>query len=248
MHALLVTGCLLVGFSSFAAETNAFTPAQVTQIQDIIKQYLVSNPEVLVAASQVLQAKQEVKMEKDSMGAISQNKTALFDDAQSPSIGNVNAPVTVVEFFDYQCGHCRAMAPILEKLVGADNNLRVIFKELPIFGGQSQFAAKVALAASLQANKYYTLHNLLLTSTDSLTKENVLGLARKAGLNMPLLEKDMESPAIDKQLQANFKLAQALKLAGTPTFVIGNKAQTKFRFIPGATSMENLQSEIKAVQ
>lgn len=241
----------VVASSALAAETapnnTNFTPAQVTQIQDIIKDYLIHNPEVLVEASQTLQRQQQAKMQETSLGAIAQNKTALFDDAQSPSIGSQTAPTTIVEFFDYQCGHCKEMAPIVEKVVTGDKNLRVIFKELPIFGAQSQYAAKAALAANMQPGKYYAFHNALLNSDGPLNTETVMGIAKKTGLNIEKLNKDMNSPEIAKQLQDNFKLAEALRIPGTPAFVISNKAQTTFRYIPGATSQQDLQAQIKAV-
>ena len=196
-----------------------------------------------------MQAEQEKKMQTAAMTAIAQNKTALFDDTQSPSIGSKEAPVTIVEFFDYQCGHCRAMQPTIEKLVKEDKNIHVIFKELPIFGGVSDFAAKVALAAakSNQA-KYYGLHQALLTSSNPLTQDSILAMVKKSGFDVAIVKKDMASPDIQKQLKANFQLAQNLKIMGTPTFVIGNKAQTKFAYIPGATTLKDLQDQLKSVQ
>jgi len=231
-----------------APTTTSFTPAQVAQLHTIIHDYLVANPQVLVEASQVLQAQQEKKMEASAMSGIAANKTALFDNAESPSMGSKNAPVTLVEFFDYQCGHCREMEPEIEKLIAQDKNLHIIFKELPIFGGMSTDAAKAALAANMQPGKYYMFHNLLLTSEGGLTKEKVMDLAQKAGLNIATLNKDMASPVVDKQIRDNFKLAQALKIMGTPTFVITNKAETKFAYIPGATSLTDLQAKIASVQ
>ncbi len=253
---IAITALMCLGGAAIAADTtpttgmqtSSFTPAQVDQLQGIIKSYLISNPQVLVEASQALQAQQEKQMQTTAMSAIQKNKTALFDDTQSPSIGNKTSAVTLVEFFDYQCGHCREMAPQVEKLISEDKNLHMVFKELPIFGGMSQYAAKAALAAAMQPDKYYTFHNLLLTTSNPLTKESVMEIAKKAGLDVATLKKDMDSPAIEKQLKDNFQLAQELKVMGTPTFVIGNKAQTKFAYIPGATSLDNLQEQIKSVQ
>lgn len=235
--------------AGFAAteKTASFTPAQVTQIQDVIHDYLVKNPQVLVEASQALQAQQEKQMQASAMGAIAQNKSALFNDTQSPSVGNKDAAVTVVEFSDYQCGHCHEMSPIVDKVISQDKNVRFIFKELPIFGGMSQYAAKAALASEKQ-NKYYAFHTSLFSVSGPLTKEKVMEAAKKAGLNIVELNKDMALPTIDAQIKSNFQLAQALKIMGTPTFVVSNKAQDKFRFIPGATSINDLQTQIKSVQ
>lgn len=231
------------------AHPSTFTPEQIKQLDTIIHDYIVKNPEVLVEASQTLQMQQQKKLQTEAMSNIQQNKAALFDNVQSPSIGNKEASTTLVEFFDYQCGHCRAMAPTIEKLISEDKNLHVIFKELPIFGGVSDYAAKAALASAKQpGNKYYTFHNMLLTSTASLSKESIIDIAKKAGLNVDTLNKDMNSPDIQKQLHDNVELAQALKIMGTPTFVISNKAQTKFEYIPGAVSPEELKAEMKKVQ
>ncbi|MCX7120362.1 MAG: DsbA family protein [Gammaproteobacteria bacterium] len=231
-----------------APATTSFTPAQVNQLHTIIHDYLVANPQVLVEASKVLQAQQEKKMEASAMTGISANKVALFNNSESPSMGAKNSPATVVEFFDYQCGHCREMEPFIEKLIAQDKNVRVIFKELPIFGGMSTDAAKAALAANMQPGKYYMFHNLLLTSAGGLTKDKIMDLAQKAGLDMSTLKKDMASPVVDKQIRDNFQLAQALKIMGTPTFVITNKAETKFAYIPGATTLADLQAKIATVQ
>jgi len=229
-------------------ETTSFTPTQVDQLHTIIRDYLVQNPQVLVEASQALQAQQEKQIQSTAISAIEQNKNALFNDASSPTIGDKNAPVTLVEFFDYQCGHCRAMAPAIEKLVSEDKKLHVIFKELPIFGGVSDFSAKVALAAAMQPGKYYAFHNALLTSTGPLSKESILAIAKKTGLNIEKLKTDMDLPTIQKQLRDNVQLAQALKVMGTPTFVVANQTQTKFSYIPGATSLADLQARIKSVE
>lgn len=263
IHLALVAMGLCAGFSTAAvaiesAKTESvqapiksetrFTAAQVEQLHTIIHNYLVSNPTVLVEASNSLRAMQEKKMNAEAMKGIAENKAMLFDDTHSPTLGSKDAPVTLVEFFDYQCGHCREMAPQIEKLAAQDKNVYIIFKELPIFGGLSANAAKVALAANMQHNKYYAFHNALLSATSQLTQDNVLAIAKKAGLNVKQLTKDMNSPVVENELRTNFQLAQSLKMIGTPTFVISNKAQTKFAYIPGATTLQVLETKIKSVQ
>src|SRR3990167_1488843 len=226
-----------------------FTPEQVTAIQKIIRDYLVSNPSVLVEASQALQQQTQQKQQQAAMKAIQQNVAAIFQNPTDPMAENPNGNVTLVEFFDYQCGHCKNVASVIEDLVKKDSNLRVIFKELPIFGGDSQYAAKAALASMKQgANKYYPFHSALLKATTPLSKDKVLAAAKSVGLNVEQLKKDIEDHAILQQIRDNFKLAQALQVAGTPTFVLGNKSFTQFKFIPGETSQQNLQDAISALQ
>ncbi len=254
MLTTLLIGGAFISLSAMAApETPAqtapsttvtsFTPEQIKDIQQIVHDYLVNNPQVLVEASQALQKQTESQEEAFAQKAIQQNTKSLFNDPASPVAGNPNGTVTVVEFFDYQCGHCKAMNSIVQGVVKKNANLRIVFKELPIFGDASQFAAKVALA-SVKQGKYYALHDALLSTDNPLTQAKVFQAAKSVGLNVEQLKKDMNSPAIQQQLRDNFKLAQALHLIGTPTFVIGNKALTQFRFVPGATSAENLQSLI----
>ncbi len=241
-----------LSISAFAAsnnsaqKTNSFTPEQVQQLHTIIRNYLVKNPEVLVEASQKLQMEQMQKAQQQSVAAISQNKQQLFKDAASPSIGNPNGKAIIVEFFDYQCGHCKTMGSIVQKVVKNDKNVKVIFKELPIFGANSQFAAKAALAAVKQG-KYFEFHDALLAAGNPLTKVKVIAIAKKVGLNIKQLQKDMKSQAVGQQIRDNFKLAQKLKLMGTPAFIVANEGLTQFRFIPGATTQENMQKQINAV-
>lgn len=228
---------------SSPSTASSFSPDQVQQIQKIVHDYLVNNPQVLVEASRSLQKQTEQQEQQYAQTAVQQNIPALFNDPASPVAGNVNGTVTLVEFFDYQCGHCKEMNPIIEKIIKTNTNLRVVFKELPIFGDDSQFAAKAALA-SVKQGKYLAFHNALLAADNPLNKDKVLSVAKSVGLNVAQLKKDLDNPAIQAQLRANFKLAQALRLIGTPTFVIGNKALNQFRYVPGATTAENLQGMI----
>ncbi len=243
------TALIMLTSVTFAAEpttNNAFTPQQKQAIEKIIHQYLVKNPNVLVEASRSLQQQQMAEAEKAALGAISKNKQALFANPATPSVGSQNPQVVLVEFFDYQCGHCKAMNDVIQKLVKQDSNLKVVFKELPIFGANSRFAAKMALAAAKQ-NKYYEFHDALLAAKNPLTPAKVKEIAKKVGLNLNQLLEDMKSKAINDQLRQNFQLAQELKLVGTPAFVIANKDFSKFKYVPGATSFDNLQQQIKAV-
>lgn len=227
-------------------QSNSFTPQQQQAIKNIVKQYLISNPEILVEASKALQAKQLQKAQKDAMTAIQANKQQLFNNPASPTAGNPNGNTVVVEFFDYQCGHCKRMGTVIESAIKQDKNLKVIFKELPIFGKNSQFAAKAALA-SVKQGKYYQFHDALLAASNPLSNAKVLSIAKKVGLNVNQLKKDMDSKAVNQQIRDNFTLARNLKLMGTPAFVVANKQLTQFRFIPGAVSLQDLQSNITAV-
>lgn len=244
---------LLCGNASIAADTptaatptpaKRFTPEQVKSIQSIVHEYLVKNPEVLLQASIALRKKMQDKQQQQSQTAIKQNVQPLFNDPNNPTAGNPQGDVILVEFFDYQCPHCKEMITTIDNIVKENKNVKIVFKEWPIFGGNSLDAAKAALAANEQG-KYFVMHNALLAAKNPLTKEKILALARKNDLNIPALKKAMDSKKIADQIKNNFTLARKLGLVGTPAFVLTNKQENTFEFIPGATTQAKLQSLIK---
>lgn len=241
-----------IAFAATPAQSSddaaTFSPAQTQSIKDIVHDYLVSNPEVLVEASQALQVKQMEKMQAAALAGIAQNKNQIFNDAMSPVSGNPNGDVKLVEFYDYQCGHCREMAGSVDSIISKNPDLKVIMKDWPIFGGSSKEAAQASIAAYQQgASKFYEFHNALYKISPPLTTEKILDAAKNAGLNIKKLKSDMEDPAIEKLLKANFQLASKLKLIGTPAFILTNKDETKFKFIPGATTEKDLQDKITSL-
>lgn len=231
---------------SATANQSNFTPDQVKAIEQIVHDYLVKNPQVLIEATRALQAQEFAKAQKEALQAIVENKQQLFDDSASPVVGNKNGDVVLVEFFDYQCGHCKAMNDVIQSVLKNNKDLKIIFKELPIFGSNSRFAARAALA-SVKQGKYFEFHDALLGAENPLTNQKVLDIAKKIGLNIKQLKKDMNEASIQQQIRDNFQLAQKLKLVGTPAFIVANKDLTKFRFIPGTTTQADLQQNFTQV-
>jgi len=228
------------------SNTSALTPAQVKQVETIIRDYLIKNPEILVKASEALQQKQIAQAQKSAMIAIKTNVNEIFNDPKSPTVGNPNGSIDIVEFFDYQCGHCKTMSPLVIAAMKKNPNIKIIFKELPIFGGSSKFAAKAALASVAQG-KYLAFHNALFAYASPLDPTSILNIAKKVGLNVNKIKIGMNNAWVGQQLRANFQLAEKLKLIGTPAFIISNQDHTQVRFIPGATSAQNFNQMIKAV-
>lgn len=251
-YALITAGFLTAGLT-LAATNDAtptqqtFSPEQKTAIQKIVHDYLVNHPEVLVEASQKLQEQMQVKAQAEAITAIKKNGAALFNNSQTPVAGNPNGNVLIVEFFDYQCGHCKTMNTVVQALIKQNPTLKVVFKEFPIFGNNSELAARAALAANKQ-DKYYAFHDALLAADNPLTENKVFKIAHQLGLNIEKLKADMQSTEVTNELKQNYQLGEALGLQGTPAFIVSDKSLNTIKFIPGATSQENLQDQINQVK
>lgn len=216
---LLTAAAALLAVSLPAAADSSFTDAQKAEIGQILRDYLVANPEVLLEVSDALKAKQQETESKQREDALTANADAIFRSPHDHVAGNPKGDVTLVEFFDYNCGWCKKGFPEVVDLIGQDKNLRVVLKEFPIFGGDSDYAAKAALAANKQG-KYWELHTALFSHEGKVTKEFVDEAARELGLDLAKLKADMESPEVAQVIADNQALAQSLAINGTPAFII----------------------------
>jgi protein-disulfide isomerase len=228
------------------AAPDAMPAPQQKQVERVIHDYLIQHPEVLVEASQALQKKQENEMNVAAKSAIMKNADQLFK-ADGAFTGNPKGDITVVEFFDYQCVHCKRMKPIIGQLTNKNANVRVVYKELPIFGKRSETASRAALAAAKQG-KYAAMQAALLKIDKRLDDALVMSTAQSVGLDMAKLKQDMESKAISDELAQNKALAEKLNLMGTPAFILAKTPDGQFNasheptFIPGAATLESLQA------
>lgn len=259
------TLALLVGLSTIlgshvalAADTSktatpapaaVFNATQKQAIEQIVHDYLVQHPEVLVEASQALQMKQQTMMLKQAETAIPANAEALIHSSTSPVAGNAKGAVTVVEFFDYQCPHCKSMLPIIQSLIDANKDVRVVYKQMPIFGADSEFASRAALASEKQG-KYDVFHAALMKSQGRLPNQTVLDIAKSVGIDTNRLEADMKQADITKEINDNGQLAEKIGIHGTPAFIIisqeGGKVEDQF--IPGETTQAALQNAVNTVK
>lgn len=170
----------------------------------------------------------------------------LFREANSPSAGNPKGKITIAEFFDYQCSHCVSMAPVIANIIKSNKDVRIVFKDFPIRGEMSTAAAQAAIAAGMQG-KYYELSHALLSLNQPLTNETIFKIAESVGVNVAKLKKDMESRTVKNQLAANDKLANELRLSGTPAFFIGKTDAEKMsdiHFALGEMTQSEMQSAI----
>ena len=231
---------------AIAKSNENVSPQEKAKIEKVVHDYLISKPEVLMEAMQVLQQRQFEQAEqtvKETKQVVSRFANPLFHQPNDPVVGDPQGPVTVVEFFDYQCSHCIEMAPIISDLIQANPKVRFIFKEFPIRGPMSELAARAALAANKQG-KYFAFSHALLTANKTLSQDVIDDVAEKSGVNVAQMKKDMNDPSITQQLKDNMKLAQDLKLFGTPAFFVGKTEGKSIDYIPGELSQAQLQQLI----
>ncbi len=219
---------------STTVETADDTVAR-EKTEALIRDYILANPEIIIQAVNRYEARQRRAATSDRRALVADNRDAIFNEVSSPVGGNPEGDVTIVEFFDYQCGYCKAVYPRLMALLKEDRGVRFVYKEFPILGEVSVYAARVALATRVQG-KYEVFHHAMMRLQGRLTIAKVNAVAAKTGLDMARLRADVKAPEIDAMLRRNFDLASALNINGTPAFVIGKE------LIPGAVSLDQLKA------
>ena len=208
--------------ASDAPAPNAFTPAQRKELETIIKDVLLNNPEIMLEVQNALESKMD-KIQAERMAvAIKENATELYRPAGSPIVGNVKGDVPVIEFFDYNCGYCKKALSEVTQLMDKDKKVRIIMKEFPILSKGSEEASRVALAAKMQG-KYWEFHRAMLESQGQANEAASLRVAEKLGLDMTRLKKDMASPEVKKEIEDTRQLATKMGIQGTPHFIVGDR-------------------------
>ena len=197
---------------------------------DEIRQFILDNPTVVLESVQRHEEESQAIAEDEAEVALRQSKQELLRSA-SPVSGNPQGDVTLVEFFDYNCPYCRKAGPILDQATSADSGLRIVYKEWPILGPGSEFAARAALAAQKQG-KYIEFHRALMSSGIKVDEASTLQIAATVGLDLEELKTDMESDAVKAELDRNYSLAEKLRITGTPVFVVGNEIVRGFVELP----------------
>ena len=232
---------LLLAAAPAAALAGSFNDSQRKEIGEIVREYLLKNPEVLVEISKELEKRQAAEDDKKRTGALAENAKEIFHSSADLVAGNPDGDVTMVEFFDYNCGWCKKGLPEVLSLIEGDKNLRLVMKEFPIFGGDSDYAAMAALASQKQG-KYWPFHVALLGHEGKVTAADVDEIAKAQGLDLDKLKIDMKDPEIATTLERNRKLASALSISGTPAFVIDNE------LVPGYLPKDGLLASVNRVR
>jgi protein-disulfide isomerase len=202
---------------------DAFTPGQRKAIEAIIKEYLIANPEVFLEVQTALEAKMEEIQAKRLQAAITEQSQEIYHSPGAPVIGNPSGDITVVEFFDYNCGYCKRAFSDVSKLIEKDTKVKFVLKELPILSKGSEEASRVALAAKAQG-KYWEVHRALITLRGQANEQTALAAAEKAGVDMAKLKADMKSDAVTGEIARVRELAQSMGIQGTPHFLVADRA------------------------
>jgi protein-disulfide isomerase len=237
-----LSGLFVAALLAMPASADETLPsAQKSAVDQEIHDYLLSHPEVLLDALKAAQQKSDEQAMDQTRRMIVTKHQDLFNDADDLVLGNAKGDATLVEFFDYRCPYCKQIEPTLDALLHEDGKLRIVYKEFPVLGEASTFATRVALAAR-QQGKYAEFHRAMMAAKGDISDDIVLKIAASVGLDIGKIKADMSAAGIDRIIHANYELAEALNIQGTPGFVVGDT------MIPGAVDIDTLRKDIAAAR
>jgi protein-disulfide isomerase len=220
-----------------AERTTTSDKTATEAIEKIVREYLLKNPSIIREALDALQAQEAREKQLQVASNLKMLKKELYFDPESPTAGNPEGDVSIVVFFDYNCGYCKTSMPAVRAILSRDSSIRVVYKEFPILGPQSEFGAMAALAANRQGK--YSAFQIALLESDEINDKSIKAISDKLGLNYAALRKDMDDPKIAEALMRNLKLAQSLSIDGTPGYIVGEQ------IIPGAIDAAVLADIVK---
>jgi protein-disulfide isomerase len=231
-------------FSLSGAAAQSFNDRQKDEIRALIRDYMLSNPEIIQEAMNELERKQADAEKTARAKALDELAGALADSPRAIVVGNPAGDVTLVEFFDYNCGYCKKAMSDLEALMKSDPKLKVVLRDFPVLGPDSIEASLAAVAAKKQisGDRYWEFHRKLIESRGRIGKDRVFAVAREMGADPAKLQKDMESADVRGTIEETMRFADALRLQGTPAFVVGKEV------IFGAVGNEPLKTAIASVR
>jgi protein-disulfide isomerase len=241
--ALMCCAALVLGHA-MPAQAQSFTDGQKDQIRSVIRDYLLQNPEILQEAMVELEKKQKDAEKAAQSAAMKDYSGALVNSPRNVVVGNPNGDVTLIEFFDYNCGYCKRAMNDLREMIKADPKLRVVLRDFPVLGPDSVEASLGALAAKnqIKPEKFWEFHQKLLDQRGRIGKEKVIAVAKEFGADPAKIEKDMQSPEVRAAIEETMRIADALKLQGTPAFIVGNE------IIFGAVGEAPLKAAVASVR
>jgi protein-disulfide isomerase len=234
---------LLVATTLFAPQAQAFDDKQTGEIETIVRNYLIEHPEVLLESLQALETKRAAEAKAGQSETIARLQDRLLSSPVGTVAGNPDGDVTLVEFFDYNCGYCRRAASDLKVLLESDPKLRVVYKEIPVLGPPSEAAARVSLAfREAKPQSYPAFQKELLASRAQVDEARALAVASEMGVDEATLRPLMGGSTVAAALGESAELASALGITGTPSYVVGDE------LVPGAVGADALAEKIASVR
>ncbi|MFB2552253.1 DsbA family protein [Ensifer soli] len=221
----------------------ALDPAEKEEIGAFVREYLIANPEIMLEVQQALKTKQEADQKQASAAAIDENSQAIFHSVHDVTLGNPKGDVTIVEFYDYNCGYCKRALSDMDQVIKSDPDVRFVLKELPILGPDSLDAHKVSAAFRLIApEKYGDFHRQLLGNEERATEASAIAVATGLGVSEAEIRAKMETDPHDEAVSEAYSLANALGVSGTPSYVIGDEA------VFGAVGVDALKAKVANIR
>jgi protein-disulfide isomerase len=226
------------------AQSNALSDPQKQAVQQIVREFLLTNPEVIQEAIVELERRQQEAQKTAQVSALQSERNTLLHSPRGNLVGNPSGDVTLVEFFDYNCGYCKRALADLRTLMKSDPKLRVVLKDFPVLGPESVEASRVGLAAKQQISgeKLFDYHTRVMETRGRVNGERAMQVAKEMGLDMARLQRDMDHAEVRAALQENMTLADKLGLTGTPAFVIGDEV------ISGAVGLEPIRKVVASTR
>lgn len=247
--ALAATGFLMIAAPVLAQQPAPAAPPALSieqrkAVMDLVRETLLKNPEIIQEALVELEARNQQAQAQAQKNAVATDKAMIFDNPRSPVAGNPQGDVTIVEFFDYNCGYCKKALDDMRALIKEDGKIRLILKDFPVLGPESVEASRVAVAAKaqLQGEKYWEFHARLMASKGRINGAKAMEVARESGANLDQLKKDMDSPETRKTIEDTVALGDRLNLTGTPAFIVADEV------VFGAVGTEAIKARVQAVR
>jgi protein-disulfide isomerase len=239
----LVCSLILAAFSPMSPARAEISPAQKSEFEALIGAYLKEHPEVVRDAMAELERRQKEDEDTARQKAISGLSDQIFNSSMQAVVGNPNGKVTLVEFFDYNCGYCRRTLEDITRLSKEDNDLRIVLKDFPVLGPGSVEAAQIAIALRNQfkGDKYWDFHQKLLSTRGQVGKTQALSVAKDLGADLAKVNADSANPVVRASIEEVMKIADGLNLTGTPSFVLGDEV------IVGAVGYDELKAKISSM-
>jgi len=231
---------MMAALMSPIAARAEMTAEQKTEMEALVKQYILEHGEILIESVNKYQAKQEEETNKEAGVKAKALLESLKTEKDMAIAGNPEGTITMVEFFDYNCGYCKKAFEEIQKVAKEEKDVKIVLYDMPILGPDSVETAKWSLAAKKQ-DKYFAFHTALMGHQGGKDEETFKKLATDAGLDAEKLAKDKAAPEIEAEIKKHIETAQSLGIQGTPGFLINEQI---FRgYIPYDVIQKTLKDE-----